>query len=179
MIPVVHRQAQQLAASFGPKGDLLINSQTRLDQFFLHSWFGGISFILIMFLLFQSIFTWAAPIMDAVEAVLQLAASVVVPLLPAGAVSDFVSDALFGGIGAFLVFVPQIFILTLVVGMLEDSGYLARAAVICHKPLRYLALPARALSRCSPVWPVLFREFMLPAPWTLRASAGSPIWPSL
>ena len=141
---IVHRQAQQLAASFGPKGDLLINSQTRLDQFFLHSWFGGISFILIMFLLFQSIFTWAAPIMDAVESVLQLAASVVVPLLPAGAVSDFVSDALFGGIGAFLVFVPQIFILTLVVGMLEDSGYLARAAVICHKPLRIFGLTGKS-----------------------------------
>jgi ferrous iron transport protein B len=141
---VVHRQAQQLAASFGPKGDLLINSQTRLDRFFLHSWFGGISFVLIMFLLFQSIFTWAAPIMDAVEAILQFAASVVIPLLPAGAISDFVSDALFGGIGAFLVFVPQIFILTLVVGMLEDSGYLARAAVICHKPLRIFGLTGKS-----------------------------------
>ena len=141
---MVHRQAQQLAASFGPKGDLLINSQTRLDQFFLHSWFGGISFVLIMFLLFQSIFTWAAPIMDGVEAILQFAASVVIPLLPAGAISDFVSDALFGGIGAFLVFVPQIFILTLVVGMLEDSGYLARAAVICHKPLRIFGLTGKS-----------------------------------
>jgi ferrous iron transport protein B len=141
---IVHRQAQQLAASFGPKGDLLINSQTRLDQFFLHSWFGGISFVLIMFLLFQSIFTWAAPIMDAVEAILQFTASVVIPLLPAGPISDFVSDALFGGIGAFLVFVPQIFILTLVVGMLEDSGYLARAAVICHKPLRVFGLTGKS-----------------------------------
>lgn len=141
---VVHRQAQQLAARFGPKGDLLINSQTRLDQFFLHSWFGGISFVLIMFLLFQSIFTWAAPIMDGVEAVLQFAASVFLPLLPSGAINDFVSDALFGGIGAFLVFVPQIFILTLVVGMLEDSGYLARAAVICHKPLRIFGLTGKS-----------------------------------
>jgi len=141
---IVHRQAQQLAASFGPKGDILINSQTRLDQFFLHSWFGGISFILIMFLLFQSIFTWAAPIMDGVESILQFAASAVLPLLPAGAISDFVSDALFGGIGAFLVFVPQIFILTLVVGILEDSGYLARAAVICHKPLRIFGLTGKS-----------------------------------
>jgi len=141
---IVHRQAQQLAASFGPKGDILINSQTRLDQFFLHSWFGGISFILIMFLLFQSIFTWAAPLMDGVESILQFAAVAVLPLLPAGAISDFVSDALFGGIGAFLVFVPQIFILTLVVGMLEDSGYLARAAVICHKPLRIFGLTGKS-----------------------------------
>jgi ferrous iron transport protein B len=141
---IVHRQAQQLAATFGPKGDLLINSQTRLDQFFLHSVFGGLSFVFIMFLLFQSIFTWAAPIMDGVEGLLQFAAGVVVPLLPSGAISDFVADALFGGIGAFLVFVPQIFILTLVVGMLEDSGYLARAAVICHKPLRIFGLTGKS-----------------------------------
>ena len=141
---VNHLHAQELAEKYGPKGDLLINTQTRLDSFFLHSWLGGLSFLVIMYLLFQSIFTWAAPVMDAVEASIQWLASVVLPLLPAGVVSDFTSDALFGGIGAFLVFVPQIFVLTLVVGMLEDSGYLARAAVICHKPLRFFGLTGKS-----------------------------------
>jgi len=141
---VIHRQAQQLAANFGPKGDLLNNAQTRLDHFFLHSWYGGIAFLAIMYLLFQSIFTWAAPVMDGVEAVIAGTADIILPLLPAGMVSDFVADALFGGIGAFLVFVPQIFVLTLVVGLLEDSGYLARAAVICHKPLRIFGLTGKS-----------------------------------
>ena len=141
---LTHRQAQQLANTYGPKGDLLINAQTRLDTFFLHSWFGGVSFFVIMYLLFQSIFTWAAPVMDAVETVIQFVAGVVLPLVPAGVASDFTADALFGGIGAFLVFVPQIFVLTLVVGMLEDSGYLARAAVICHKPLRLFGLTGKS-----------------------------------
>jgi len=141
---LIHRQAQQLATDFGPKGDLLINAQTKLDEFFLHSWFGGLSFLVIMYLLFQSIFTWAAPVMDGVEGTLQLMAEFILPLLPAGVVSDFTADALFGGIGAFLVFVPQIFVLTLVVGMLEDSGYLARAAVICHKPLRLFGLTGKS-----------------------------------
>ena len=141
---VLHRQAQQLANSFGPKGDLLINAQTRLDQFFLHSWLGGFSFLVIMYLLFQSIFTWAAPLMDGVENSLQFLAELVLPLLPEGIISHFTADALFGGIGAFLVFVPQIFILTLVVGILEDSGYLARAAVICHKPLRLFGLTGKS-----------------------------------
>lgn len=141
---ITHRQAQQLAMNFGPKGDLLINAQTRLDEFFLHSWFGGISFLVIMYLLFQSIFTWAAPVMDGVESILQLMSEFILPLLPAGAISDFTADALFGGIGAFLVFVPQIFVLTLVVGMFEDSGYLARAAVICHKPLRLFGLTGKS-----------------------------------
>lgn len=141
---VTHRQAQQLAEDYGPKGDVLINAQTRLDEFFLHSWFGGLSFLVIMYLLFQSIFTWAAPVMDGVESTLQLMAGVILPLLPEGIISDFTADALFGGIGAFLVFVPQIFVLTLVVGMLEDSGYLARAAVICHKPLRLFGLTGKS-----------------------------------
>ncbi|MDA9918718.1 ferrous iron transporter B [Porticoccaceae bacterium] len=141
---VNHLHAQELAEKYGPRGDLLINTQTRLDSFFLHSWFGGLSFLVIMYLLFQSIFTWAAPAMDGVEASIQWLASVVLPLIPAGMASDFTSDALFGGIGAFLVFVPQIFVLTLVVGMLEDSGYLARAAVICHKPLRFFGLTGKS-----------------------------------
>lgn len=139
-----HLHAQQLAEKFGPKGDVLIDTQTRLDSFFLHSWYGGLSFFFIMYLLFQSIFTWAAPAMDAVEASIQWLASAVLPLIPDGMASDFTSDALFGGIGAFLVFVPQIFVLTLVVGILEDSGYLARAAVICHKPLRVFGLTGKS-----------------------------------
>ena len=139
-----HIQAQALAEQFGPKGDLLINTQTRLDSFFLHSWIGGASFFAIMYLLFQSIFTWAAPVMDAVESSIAYLAGLVLPFIPDGIVSDFISDALFGGIGAFLVFVPQIFVLTLVVGILEDSGYLARAAVICHKPLRFFGLTGKS-----------------------------------
>ena len=136
--------AHQLARDHGPKGDLLIRSQARLDAFFLHSWAGAVAFFFIMYLLFQSIFTWAAPAMDAVEALLGWLASQVLPLFNQGVVYDFIKDAMFGGIGAFLVFVPQIFVLTLVVGILEDSGYLARAAVICHRPLRFFGLTGKS-----------------------------------
>lgn len=139
-----HQQASALAREFGPRGDLLIKTQTRLDRIFLHSWAGGISFFLIMLVLFQSIFTWAAPVMDAVEGGLGWLEGLVVPLLGDGAFADFVSNAIFGGIGAFLVFVPQIFVLTLVVGFLEDTGYLARAAVICHRPLRFFGLTGKS-----------------------------------
>jgi hypothetical protein len=90
-----------------------------------------------MYLLFQSIFTWAAPVMDAVEAA-SAGSRIVVPLFGPQLAQDFVADALFSGIGAFLVFVPQIFVLTFVIGLLEDSGYMARAALICHRPLRIL-----------------------------------------
>jgi ferrous iron transport protein B len=136
--------AHQLAHRFGPKGDLLIRNQTRLDSFFLSSVSGGFAFFAIMYLLFQSIFTWSAPAMDAVESGLGAIADLVVPLLGNSVARDFTSDALFGGIGAFLVFVPQIFVLTFVIGLLEDSGYLARAALICHKPLRLFGLTGKS-----------------------------------
>jgi ferrous iron transport protein B len=136
--------AHQLAHRYGPKGDVLVRTQTRLDSFFLHSVTGGFAFFAIMYLLFQSIFTWSAPAMDAVESGLAALADLVVPLIGSHIARDFTSDALFGGIGAFLVFVPQIFVLTFVIGLLEDSGYMARAALICHKPLRVFGLTGKS-----------------------------------
>ena len=136
--------AHQLARRYGPKGDVLVRTQTRLDSFFLHSVTGGISFFAIMYLLFQSIFTWSAPAMDAVQGAITAMADWVVPLIGNHVARDFTSDALFGGIGAFLVFVPQIFVLTFVIGLLEDSGYMARAALICHKPLRLFGLTGKS-----------------------------------
>ncbi|MDG1065466.1 MAG: ferrous iron transporter B [Luminiphilus sp.] len=141
---ILRGTAQQLAAKFSPKGDVLINSQLRLDRFFLSTALGGLAFFAIMFLFFQSIFTWSAPVMDAVESLVSSLGQAVVPLIPNKIIADFVADALFGGVGAFLVFVPQIFVLTLVIGIMEDSGYLARAALICHRPLRVFGLTGKS-----------------------------------
>ncbi len=141
---ILRGTAHQLARRYGPQGDVLVRTQARLDSFFLSTVGGGISFFLIMYLLFQSIFTWSAPAMDAVEAGLGWMADLVVPLVPGRLAQDFIADALFGGIGAFLVFVPQIFVLTFIIGLLEDSGYMARAALICHKPLRLFGLTGKS-----------------------------------
>jgi ferrous iron transport protein B len=136
--------AHRLAHRYGPKGDILIKTQNRLDGIFLDSVTGGIAFFVIMYLLFQSIFTWAAPLMDAVEYVLGAVADIVVPRIGNQLLRDFTSDAVFGGLGAFLVFVPQIFVLTFIIGLLEDSGYMARAALICHQPLRLFGLTGKS-----------------------------------
>src|SRR5210317_201812 len=114
--------AHQLARQFGPRGDILVRTQSRLDSFFLHTGTGGLVFFSIMFLLFQSIFTWSAPVMDAIEMGLGALSDWIVPALPQQIMRDFTADAIFSGIGAFLVFVPQIFVLTVIIGILEDSG---------------------------------------------------------
>ena len=97
-----------------------------------------------MTLFFQAIFTWAAPLMDGVEALVIVIGSTVASVMSEGVVADFINDAIFGGLGAFLVFVPPVFILTLIIGALEDSGYLARAALICHRPLSVFGLSGKS-----------------------------------
>ena len=161
--------AHQLAQGFGPRGDVLVQSQLRLDSFFLNTSLGGIAFFCIMFLMFQSIFTWSAPVMDAVEGVVMATGAALVPLIENQLLSDFVADALFGGIGAFLVFVPQIFVLTLIIGILEDSGYLARAALICHRPLKAFGLTGKSfipmLSGVACAIPAIYAARAVDSPW--------------
>lgn len=138
------RLAHEIARRFGPKGDLLLKTQYKFDRFLLSSFWGYVAFFGIMYFVFQSIFTWASPMMDAIESLIGISSDWVVGLLPPGFFADFIKDAIFGGIGSFVVFVPQIFILTLIVGFLEDSGYLARAAVLCHRPLRFFGLTGKS-----------------------------------
>jgi ferrous iron transport protein B len=138
------RVARNLNRAHGPRGDVLLRSQERLDRIFLSTVFGFPLFALVMAILFQAIFTWAAPLMAAVRWAVAATGTFVSDRLPAGLVHDFVRDGVFAGIGAFLTFVPQIFVLFLVIGALEDSGYLARAAVILHRPLGWFGLSGRS-----------------------------------
>lgn len=137
-------KAKDIYQQFGIQSSLILKGQNNLDRFFLSSWLGGAIFVFIMLLLFQSIFSWATPLMDGVEFLIGTLGEQVSHLLPNGVLRDFVNDALFGGFGSFLVFVPQIFVLTFLIGVLEDSGYLARAAVICHKPLDLFGLTGKS-----------------------------------
>ena len=136
--------ANQIADRFAPKGDLLVRRQAQLDHWLLGTFTGGVAFVVIMTVFFQAIFTWAAPLMDGVESIVIAIGSAVASVLPGGIFADFVDDAIFGGLGAFLVFAPLVFILTMIVGVLEDTGYLARAALICHRPLSFFGLSGKS-----------------------------------
>lgn len=136
--------AKDLTNKVGLRGDFLLKTQYKIDRIVLSKSFGTIIFLFTMLFLFQAIFSWASPLMDDVEALLSYVSEISMPYLPEGGIRDFANDAIFGGFGSFLVFVPQIFILTLVIGVLEDSGYLARAALICHRPLSYFGLSGKS-----------------------------------
>ena len=117
----------------------------RLDAAFVHPVFGLAFFAAIMFGVFQAVYTLASPLMDLIEAgtgwVQDLVGGwlTVTPML-----QSLVSDGIIGGIGSVLVFLPQILILTLLIALLEDCGYLARGAFLIDRSLSWCGLSGKS-----------------------------------
>lgn len=114
------------------------------EKLFLHPFLGGILFLVIMGSLFTSIYWLAAPLMDLVDAFFGMTSELVAGSLPDSVLKDLIIDGLIAGVGSVIIFVPQIMILFLLMGILEDSGYLSRAAVIIDWPLKKLGLSGRS-----------------------------------
>ncbi|MDQ3949687.1 MAG: ferrous iron transport protein B, partial [Gemmatimonadota bacterium] len=116
----------------------------RVDAVLLHRLWGPLIFVVVMALMFQAIFSWAQPLMDAVEGMLGGIGNVVGALLPPGDLRSLIVDGVIAGVGSVLVFLPQIAILFLFIGILEDSGYMARAALIMDRYMRRVGLHGRS-----------------------------------
>lgn len=116
----------------------------RIDAVVLHRIFGPLVFIALMALVFQSIFTWAAPLMDLVEGLVGGLGSVVAGALPEGDLSSLIVDGVIAGVGSVVVFLPQIVILFLFIGFLEATGYMARAAFIMDRFMRGVGLHGKS-----------------------------------
>ncbi|MAF92558.1 MAG: ferrous iron transporter B [Bdellovibrionaceae bacterium] len=138
------RLAKKICEALNLNTEIFIQSQNKIDRFLLNNVLGGIVFMAIMLIVFESIFTWAGPAMDLTEEIIVGSGEWVSSFIGDGILKDFINDAIFGGLGSFIVFVPQIFVLTFIIGVLEDSGYLARAAIICHKPFSYFGLTGKS-----------------------------------
>ncbi|MGN2242327.1 ferrous iron transport protein B [Frateuria sp. GZRR33] len=116
-----------------------------IDRWALHPVFGLGILAVLMFLIFQAVFSWAQPIMDAIEAgVGTLGGWVTSALPPHSALHSLLNDGIFAGLGAVLVFLPQILILFLFILVLEESGYLPRAAFLLDKLMFKAGLTGRA-----------------------------------
>ncbi len=116
----------------------------RLDSIFLHRVLGPLCFIVLAVLVFQAIFTLAVPLMDGIELVIAGSGEWLAARLPASWFRDLLIDGVWAGVGSVLVFLPQILILFLFLGILEDSGYMARAAVIADRMMYRVGLQGRA-----------------------------------
>lgn len=122
----------------------LAKNTRRLDQFLLHPVLGLVLFFLIMGALFTSIFWAATPLMDLVDGAFSALGNYVHSMDETALWADFAANGVIASFGAVLVFVPQIFVLFLGIGLLESTGYLARAATLIDRPFSMLGMSGRS-----------------------------------
>jgi ferrous iron transport protein B len=116
----------------------------RIDAVVLHRVAGPLIFVAMMGLVFQSVFSWATPVMDGIESLIAALGDAVGAVLPAGDLRSLVVDGVIAGVGSVLVFLPQIAVLFLFIGILEDTGYMARAAFIMDRLMRRVGLHGKS-----------------------------------
>lgn len=116
----------------------------RVDGILLHPVWGAVVFFVTMFLFFQVIFTVAAPLQGLVESGFAWLGDLARGGIPIGWLASFVADALIGGVGGVVVFLPQIALLFILIAILEGTGYMSRAAFLMDRVMASAGLEGRA-----------------------------------
>ena len=139
-----HREAQRILKAYVRPPERPDTLTGRIDAVLLHPVAGLAILASIMFLIFQAVFSWAGPPADAIEAGVGWLGAQVATVLPDGLLESLIVDGLFAGVGAVLVFLPQILVLFFFIILLEDFGYMARAAFLLDRLMGVAGLHGRA-----------------------------------
>lgn len=115
-----------------------------VDRVATHRVFGLLLFLAMMTVCFQAIYTWAGPLIDGIDSALSALGGLVARTMPDGALQSLIVDGAIAGVGAVLVFLPQILILFLFIAILEDCGYMARAAFLMDRWMGFLGLNGKS-----------------------------------
>ena len=116
----------------------------RLDAIFLHPVLGIAIFAVVVIAVFQAIFTAAAPLMDGVRWLFDISGHWIAATLPDSPLRSLLVEGIWSGVGSVIVFLPQVLLLFLFIGILEDSGYLARAALIADRTMARVGLQGKS-----------------------------------
>ncbi|MHC1762841.1 MAG: ferrous iron transport protein B [Verrucomicrobiia bacterium] len=116
----------------------------KLDRILTHKVWGMLIFVAVMALMFQSIFVFARMPMDAIQSGVDWVGGIVGNLLPPGALNSLLVNGVVAGVGAVVVFLPQILLLFLFIGLLEDTGYMARAAFLMDRLMSKVGLHGKS-----------------------------------
>jgi ferrous iron transport protein B len=143
-VPKCRQWARQVVRTSGYQSPDAPLWTRRLDKVFLHPVWGAVVFAIVVVGVFQTIFSWARPLMNAVQNAIAVSGQWMGTLLPAGPIRSLIVDGVWGGVGSVLVFLPQILLLFLFIGILEDSGYLARAALIADRTMAKVGLQGKS-----------------------------------
>ena len=115
-----------------------------IDAIVCHRLLGIPIFILVMALMFQAVYAWSAPFMDLIDSFFAWLGATVAGFLGEGMLKSLLVDGIIGGVGGVLVFLPQIVILFFLISLLEDSGYMPRAAFVVDRLLKPLGLNGKS-----------------------------------
>jgi len=142
-----YRWIEEVVAESSSRGDEQSKATTsdKIDRILTHRVFGPVVLLLVLVLVFQAIFSWAALPMYIIETVFNALSETIRSNFPPGLLADLLAGGVIPGVGGVLVFLPQIFLLFLFISILEDSGYMARAVFLTDRLLRILGLQGRAL----------------------------------
>jgi ferrous iron transport protein B len=139
-----HIWAQQVSRKTGYRAPLSAESTHKIDNVLLHRFWGPLLFLLVVLGVFEVVFSIGQPLSEIFGDFLTGLGELARPLLPTGWVQSLVLDGVWKGISSVLVFMPQILLLFLFIGILEDSGYLSRAALIADRVMRAIGLNGKA-----------------------------------
>jgi ferrous iron transport protein B len=139
-----HREATRLLAAARYTAPAHNPWVRRADRLLLHPVAGMTILALLLFFVFQAVFSWAAVPMDGIEASIAALGEFVAAVVPEGTLQSLLVDGIIAGVGSVLVFLPQILILFLFILALEDSGYLPRAAYLLDRLMGSVGLSGRA-----------------------------------
>lgn len=116
----------------------------RVDAVLLHRVWGLVAFLAVLLIVFQAMFTAARPFANGIQSLVGAAGTLAMRVVPSGDFQSLLIGGVLGGVGSVLVFLPQIAILFLFIGLLEDSGYMTRAAFVMDRYMRPLGLQGRS-----------------------------------
>jgi len=143
-IRAAHREAERIMKVCVRAPERPDTLTGKIDSVLLHPVAGLAILLGVLFVMFQAVFTWATPAMDGIEALFALVGGWVAAVVPDGLLQSLIVDGLIGGVGSVLVFLPQIMIIFLFIIVLEDFGYMARAAFLMDKIMGGAGLHGRA-----------------------------------
>ncbi|WP_343554952.1 ferrous iron transport protein B [Sphingobacterium sp.] len=121
------------------------NKTNTIDSSLLHPIFGYVIFFGILFLIFQAIYTWSGPAMDFIDGLFGDLAAYTQTVLPAGPLTDLLSNGIIKGIGGIVIFIPQIVILYIFISIMEETGYMSRVVFLMDRWLRPFGLNGKSV----------------------------------
>lgn len=116
----------------------------RIDRILTHRFAGLLVFAAVMFLVFQAIYTWSGPLMDFIDSGQGIVADLISASVPPGPMRSLMVDGVIAGVGGVLIFLPQIALLFFFIAVLEDCGYMARAAFVMDRLMTKLGLSGKS-----------------------------------